>query len=112
MHWNSSNGYILLEGGGAFQGEMAAVDLPAMELAGGNDCRIELIPAAVAPDNNHFHAGQIAPPPVMQRLLRPCAMQIPFFYWVGFPPISLQLWLRASAGNTRSLAKAAHQSSS
>lgn len=37
---------------------MAAPDLRAIELAGGFDARISIIPAAAAPDNNHERAGQ------------------------------------------------------
>ncbi len=50
-------GYILLEGGAEFGGQMAAPDLRAMELAGGLDARLRVIPAAAAPDNNHQRAG-------------------------------------------------------
>jgi len=51
-------GYILLAGGAEFNGHMAAPDLRAIELAGGLDARISIIPAAAAPDNNHQRAGQ------------------------------------------------------
>lgn len=51
-------GYILLAGGAEFNGHMAAPDLRAIELAGGFDARISIIPAAAAPDNNHQRAGQ------------------------------------------------------
>lgn len=50
-------GYILLEGGAEFGGMMKAPDQRAMALAGGNDARISIIPAAAAPDNNHEQAG-------------------------------------------------------
>jgi cyanophycinase len=53
-------GYILLEGGAEFGGQMAAPDLRAMELAGGFDVRLRVIPAAAAPDDNHQRAGQNA----------------------------------------------------
>lgn len=53
-------GYILLEGGAEFGGQMAAPDLRAMELAGGPDARLRVIPAAAAPDNNHQRAGENA----------------------------------------------------
>ena len=51
-------GYILLAGGAEFNGHMAAPDLRAIELAGGLDARISIIPTAAAPDNNHQRAGQ------------------------------------------------------
>jgi len=51
-------GHILLEGGAEFGGQMAAPDMRAMELAGGLDARVCIIPAAAAPDNNHQRAGR------------------------------------------------------
>jgi cyanophycinase len=51
-------GYILLEGGAEFGGDMAIPDRRALELAGGLDVRISIIPAAAAPDNNHQRAGR------------------------------------------------------
>jgi cyanophycinase len=51
-------GYILLEGGAEFGGLMAQPDLRALELAGGADALLSIIPAAAAPDNNHHQAGQ------------------------------------------------------
>ena len=53
-----SKGYILLEGGAEFGGGMAEPDLRAIELAGGMDAPICIIPAAAAPDHNHQRAGQ------------------------------------------------------
>ncbi len=50
-------GYILLEGGAEFGGQMAAPDLRAIELAGGFAAPISIIPTAAAPDNNHRRAG-------------------------------------------------------
>ena len=50
-------GYIVLEGGAEFQGRMADVDRRSMALAGGNDARISIIPAAAAPDHNQDRAG-------------------------------------------------------
>jgi cyanophycinase len=52
------NGYILLEGGAEFGGRMAEPDKRAIELAGGFEAPICIIPAAAAPDNNHQRAGQ------------------------------------------------------
>lgn len=50
-------GYILLEGGAEFGGRMRDPDLKAIELAGGFNAPIRIIPTAAAPDNNHQHAG-------------------------------------------------------
>lgn len=52
------SGHLLLEGGAEFGGMMAEPDLRAIELAGGLDARVCIIPAAAAPDNNHLRAGQ------------------------------------------------------
>lgn len=51
-------GYILLEGGAEFGGQMAKPDKRAIELAGGTDVQISIIPTAAFPDNNHQRAGQ------------------------------------------------------
>ncbi len=51
-------GYILLEGGAEFGGQMAEPDRQAIMLAGGPDKPISIIPAAAAPDNNHQRAGR------------------------------------------------------
>lgn len=50
-------GYLLLAGGAEFGGQMSAVDAHAIELAGGLDAPICIIPTAAAPDNNHQRAG-------------------------------------------------------
>jgi cyanophycinase len=50
-------GYLLLEGGAEFGGKMREPDLRAMELAGGFDAPVCIIPTAAAPDNNHQRAG-------------------------------------------------------
>ena len=50
-------GYILLEGGAEFGGQMAEPDRHAIALAGGPDAPISIIPTAAAPDNNHRRAG-------------------------------------------------------
>ena len=50
-------GYLSLEGGAEFGGQMAEPDRRAMDLAGGNDVRISIIPTAAAPDNNYRRAG-------------------------------------------------------
>jgi cyanophycinase len=51
-------GYILLAGGAEFRGQMATPDRQTIELAGGVNARLSIIPAAAAPDNNHHRAGQ------------------------------------------------------
>ena len=50
-------GYLLLEGGAEFGGQMAVPDRRAIELAGGSNALISIIPTAAAPDNNHQRAG-------------------------------------------------------
>jgi cyanophycinase len=51
-------GYILLAGGAEFGGEMEAADRQAIALAGGPDASLSIIPAAAAPQNDHWNAGQ------------------------------------------------------
>ena len=51
-------GYILLEGGAEFGGQMAQPDRAAIALAGGWEAAIGIIPAAAAPDNNQRRAGE------------------------------------------------------
>jgi len=50
-------GYLLLEGGAEFGGQMRTPDLKAIECAGGFEAPIRIIPTAAAPDNNHQRAG-------------------------------------------------------
>jgi cyanophycinase len=50
-------GYLVLEGGAEFNGRMREADLKAIELAGGFEAPIRIIPTAAAPDNNHQRAG-------------------------------------------------------
>jgi cyanophycinase len=50
-------GFILLEGGAEFGGQMAEPDRQAITLAGGPNISINIIPAAAAPDNNYHQAG-------------------------------------------------------
>jgi cyanophycinase len=50
-------GYLLLEGGAEFGGRMREPDLKAIELAGGFEAPIRILPTAAAPDNNHQRAG-------------------------------------------------------
>jgi cyanophycinase len=49
--------HLLLAGGAEFGGAMREPDLQAIELAGGLDAPICIIPTAAAPDNNHKRAG-------------------------------------------------------
>jgi cyanophycinase len=51
-------GYLLLEGGAEFGGQMSEPDRRAIELAGGPLEQICIIPTAAAPDNNHQRAGR------------------------------------------------------
>jgi len=51
-------GYIVLEGGAEFGGQMAKPDQRALELAGGPQARVSIIPTAAAPDNNSQRAGR------------------------------------------------------
>lgn len=51
-------GNLLLEGGAEFGGQMSSPDLRAIELAGGFDAPICILPTAAAPDNNHKRAGE------------------------------------------------------
>ena len=46
-----------MEGGAEFSGRMRDPDLKAIELAGGFDAPIRIVPTAAAPDNNHVRAG-------------------------------------------------------
>ncbi len=50
-------GYLLLEGGAEFGGQMSVPDRKALELAGGMDASVCIIPTAAAPDKNHIRAG-------------------------------------------------------
>jgi cyanophycinase len=50
-------GYLLLEGGAEFGGAMREPDLRAIEMAGGFEAPIRIIPTAAAPDHNHIRAG-------------------------------------------------------
>lgn len=49
--------YLLLEGGDEFGGALRAPDLRAIQLAGGFDAPLRIIPTAAAPDHNHVRAG-------------------------------------------------------
>lgn len=49
--------FLLLEGGAEFGGRMRDPDLRALELAGGFDVPLRIVPAAAAPDDNYQRAG-------------------------------------------------------
>jgi cyanophycinase len=51
-------GYLVLQGGSEFGGQMRISDRRALELAGGRDAPVTIVPAAAAPDGNHHRAGQ------------------------------------------------------
>ncbi|MBW1696946.1 MAG: Type 1 glutamine amidotransferase-like domain-containing protein [Deltaproteobacteria bacterium] len=51
-------GYVVMEGGAEFGGMMFEPDLRAMQLAGGSDVPIRIIPAAAAPNGDDKGAGQ------------------------------------------------------
>ncbi len=51
-------GFILLEGGNEFQGQLQAVDRHALTLGGGPGTPVRILPAAAAPDGNHRRAGE------------------------------------------------------
>jgi cyanophycinase len=53
-----TNGFLLLEGGAEFGGRMADPDRRGLELAGGYDIPLSILPTAAAPDHNHNRAGQ------------------------------------------------------
>src|SRR5512143_4247216 len=50
-------GILLLEGGAEFGGLMSEPDLRALQLAGGMDAPLAILPTAAAPDHNDRHAG-------------------------------------------------------
>lgn len=50
-------GYLLLEGGAEFGGRMRDPDRKAIELAGGFEAPVRIIPTAAAPDHNDQRAG-------------------------------------------------------
>lgn len=52
-------GYLVLQGGSEFKGEMRHCDLRALALCGGMDAAVVIVPTAAAPDANHQRAGGI-----------------------------------------------------
>jgi len=50
--------HFLLEGGAEFGGHMSDPDVRAVELAGGFQAPIVILPTAAAPDHNHIRAGR------------------------------------------------------
>ena len=55
--YNPRMGFLVLEGGAEFGGRMRDPDLRAIELAGGFDAPLRILPTAAAPDQNHVRAG-------------------------------------------------------
>lgn len=53
-------GILLLEGGAEFGGRMSEPDLRAIQIAGGLEVPIAILPTAAAPDQNHERAGRNA----------------------------------------------------
>ncbi len=53
-------GYLLLEGGAEFGGAMSEPDRRAIQLAGGPNAPLAILPTAAAPDNNQDRAGRNA----------------------------------------------------
>ncbi len=51
-------GFLLLEGGAEFGGRMSEPDLRAIQLAGGLDAPLAILPTAAAPDHNNERAGR------------------------------------------------------
>lgn len=49
-------GYRVLEGGAEFGGQMRIPDMRAIELAGGVNAPLRILPTAAAPDRNHINA--------------------------------------------------------
>ncbi|MCC6297719.1 MAG: Type 1 glutamine amidotransferase-like domain-containing protein [Anaerolineales bacterium] len=50
-------GFLLLEGGAEFGGRMRTPDVRALDLAGGFDAPLRILPTAASPDLNHVRAG-------------------------------------------------------
>ena len=53
-------GYLLLEGGAEFSGRMDEADKRALALAGGKAAPVDVIPAAAAPDTNHYSSNPLS----------------------------------------------------
>jgi cyanophycinase len=51
-------GYVVLQGGAEFGGQMAQSDRRSLSLAGGNRARVVILPTAAVPDRNHQRAGE------------------------------------------------------
>lgn len=54
------NGYILLAGGSEFSGLMAEPDLRALQLAGGQEANVCILPTAAVPDESYHQVGNTA----------------------------------------------------
>jgi len=88
-------GYILLEGGAEFGGQMAKPDKHALELAGGSDAQVSIIPTAAFPDKNHQRAGQSG---------------VRWFKRLGARHVSLVPLIDQASANQSSVASALRQS--
>jgi cyanophycinase len=51
-------GYVVLQGGAEFGGQMAQSDRRSLALAGGDRARVAILPTAAVPDRNHQRAGE------------------------------------------------------
>jgi cyanophycinase len=51
-------GYVMLQGGAEFGGQMAQSDRRSLALAGGDKARVAIVPTAAVPDRNHRRAGE------------------------------------------------------
>lgn len=51
-------GYIVLQGGAEFSGQMAQSDRRSLALAGGIQARVAILPTAAVPGRNHRRAGE------------------------------------------------------
>ncbi|HVB25267.1 MAG TPA: Type 1 glutamine amidotransferase-like domain-containing protein [Ktedonobacteraceae bacterium] len=88
-------GYLLLEGGAEFGGQMSVPDRRAIELAGGPDARVCIIPTAAAPDNNHTRAGNNG---------------VRWFRGLGATAVELLLLIDSASANDASIAATLRQS--
>ncbi|MEO8970305.1 MAG: cyanophycinase [Ktedonobacteraceae bacterium] len=88
-------GYLLLEGGAEFGGRMSEPDRRAIELAGGHDAYISIIPTAAAPDNNHARAGNNG---------------VRWFRSLGATSVELLLLIDKASANDASIATSLRQS--
>lgn len=88
-------GYLLLEGGAEFGGQMSVPDRRAIELAGGPDAHVCIVPTAAAPDNNHTRAGNNG---------------VRWFRGLGATAVELLLLIDSASANDASIAASLRQS--